>query len=99
MHQRFCGRGLKVVQVLFQDEQAAPATGLFCRQWKERHGLTFPVLKDPLFVTDIYFSDPSAQTPINLLVDQNGVIVYREVGISATNLPSVIDTMLAARGR
>ncbi len=90
----FCGRGLRVVQVLFQDDQSRAATGLFCQQWKERFEMSFPVLKDPLFETDRFFSDITAQTPVNVLVDSQGEIVFKEVGTPAADLPQRIDALL-----
>ena len=32
----FCSRGLRVVQVVFQDEDSRPSTSLFCNRWKQR---------------------------------------------------------------
>ena len=79
----FRGRGLAVVQVLFEDALARPATGFFCREWSENFGLTFPVLRDPLFLTGRFFDDAQAQTPLNLLVTPDGRIVARDVGGAA----------------
>lgn len=90
----YCGRGLRVVQVLFQDDQSRAATGLFCQQWKERYALSFPVLKDPLFETDRFFSDITAQTPVNLLVNRQGEIIYKEVGTPAADLAQRIGALL-----
>ena len=90
----FCQRGLRVVQVVYQDEDSAPATSLFCTNWRERFSLSFPVLKDPLFITQTYFQDPSSQTPLSLLVDNDGVIRFREVGTPSGDLNTRIDNML-----
>ncbi len=92
----YCQAGLKVVQILFQDERSAPATGLFCRQWRDAFGLTFPVLIDPLFETSAFFSAPGSQTPVNILVDADtGEIVFREVGSAAADLPERIGAILS----
>ena len=88
----FCGRGLKIVQVLFQDEQARPATKLFCSQWRDTFGLTFPVLVDPLFITEKYLE--SSQTPLNLLIDKEGVIRYRTTGPVPGDFNSQIEDLL-----
>lgn len=90
----FCGRGLRVVQVLFQKEDGLPATKLFCKQWRERFGLSFPVVVDPTFATAKYFQDPSSQTPLTLLVDKEGTIVFREVGEPSGDLDLRIDGLL-----
>ena len=91
---RFCGRGLRVVQVLFEDRDLEPASSVFCQTWRDRYGLTFPVLRDPLFTTQRLFEDAATQTPLNLLIDRNGVIVHREVGTAAEGLIEVIDALL-----
>lgn len=93
----FCGRGLRVVQVLFQDEDAEVATKLFCSDWRQQFSLSFPVLVDPLFATGKYFQSVQSQTPINFLIDTNGEIVFKETGTPAGDLPQRIDSMLSAQ--
>ena len=90
----FCGRGLRVVEVLFQDADSRPATKLFCNQWRERFGLSFVVAVDPLFSTTDYFESVTAQTPLNSLVDRTGEIVFKETGTPAADLPQRIDALL-----
>lgn len=90
----FCPRGLRVVQVLFEDEEARAATKLFCNEWKQRFALSFPVAVDPLFKTMIYFDSIQAQTPMNFLVDGDGKIVFKETGTPAFDLPDRIDALL-----
>ena len=92
VNQRFCGRGLRTIQVLFEDDQSRPATKLFCRQWRESFGLTFPVVVDPLFTTERYFE--AAQTPLNLLVDKAGVIRFRATGKPPSDFEDRIDQLL-----
>ena len=93
INQPYCGGGLRVVQALFQDEDGGPATKFACSQWRERFGLTFPVLQDWQFITRKYFE--AAQTPLNLLVDKNGVIRFRSTGTAAPDLPQRIEELLA----
>lgn len=90
----FCGRGLQVVQVLFQDEQSRPATKFFCDQWRNRFGLSFPVLVDPTFQTSVYFDSVLAQTPQNFLVSSSGEILFKETGTPAADLPERIRELL-----
>lgn len=92
IHEPYCHDGLRIVQILFQDGQGLPATKFFCKQWREEHGLTFPVLVDPLFTMETYFN--LGQTPLNLLIDRDGVIRYRSVGEEPANLPIIIDQLL-----
>lgn len=91
----FCGQGLRVVQVLFEDEVSRPASKFFCSQWSDRFTLSFPVLVDPLFVTSEYFASVDSQTPINFLVAPSGEILFKEVGTPAADLPDRIDALLA----
>ncbi|RMH39116.1 MAG: hypothetical protein D6689_17495 [Deltaproteobacteria bacterium] len=90
----FCARGLRVVQVLFEDAQSRPATKLFCSEWKQRFALSFPVTVDPLFTTRALFDSIQAQTPLNLLVDATGKIVFKETGTPGEGLPDQIDALL-----
>ncbi len=91
-HRPFCGRGLAVVQILFQDDESFPATKLFCSQWRERFALELPVLVDPLFSTGRWFE--AAQTPLNLLVDSSGVVRFRSSGTVPVDLADQIDALL-----
>ena len=89
---RFCARGLRIVQVLFQDEQSRPATKLFCGQWRARFGLTFPVLADALFTMQQHLQ--ADQTPLTVLVDRRAVVRYRVTGVAPTDLAARIDALL-----
>lgn len=89
-----CGRGLRVVQVLFEDDRSRPATKFFCNEWKNRYTLSFPVVVDPLFKTEKYFSSVQSQTPVNFLIDSAGTIVFKETGTPAADLPQRIDQLL-----
>ena len=80
VHDAFCPSGVRVVQILYQDQNFSPATPTFCRAWREEHGLEFPVLIDPLFGREVWFEDAQSQTPLNLFVDADGVIRERLVG-------------------
>ncbi len=91
---RYCGQGLAVVQVLFEDADARPATGFFCKAWQAQYRLTFPVVKDPLFSVERFFEDAATQTPLNLLVDGEGRILWREVGTAAEGLAAEIEARL-----
>ncbi|NOZ01744.1 MAG: redoxin domain-containing protein [Deltaproteobacteria bacterium] len=95
VHQAFCKRGLRVFQVLFEDDLGNPATKLFCKQWRDRFGLTLPVVIDPLFkVKELFTGDVGGQTPLNLLVDHDGVIKFRSAGPPPTDFTDRIDGLL-----
>ena len=94
---RFCPRDFQVVQVLFQDAGSQRPTTKFCSEWSARFGLSFTVLIDPVFDNDTtrkYFTDVAAQTPINFLINQEGEIVFKEVGTPANDLPLRVEEFL-----
>jgi peroxiredoxin len=92
LHQAYCARGLRIVQVLTEDAQSNPASASFCAEWRARYGLTYPVLIDPGHTTAPYFA--GGAQPLNLLVDRLGVIRYRSVGVQAQGLPAAIEGLL-----
>ncbi|MCP5065308.1 MAG: redoxin family protein [bacterium] len=96
-------QGLEIVQVMFQDWDAASPTRMFCTDWKEgnwREGdigqqLAFPILVDQ--VNDwrqIYLSAPDSQTPTNLLLDANGNIRWKEAGERPNALEDIIGVVM-----
>ncbi|MCG8425681.1 MAG: TlpA family protein disulfide reductase [Proteobacteria bacterium] len=94
---QFCGRGLRVVQALFQDGEGNPATKLFCSEWRREFSLSFPVVVDPLFELQDHFQSVDSQTPINYLIDRTGRIVFKSTGIPPADLPQRIDSLLPAQ--
>jgi hypothetical protein len=92
LHDPFCGSGLRIVQVLFQDPAGLPATKFFCNQWRSEYSLTIPVLVDPLFLTEDLLGD--GETPLNLLIAPDGTILFRQEGFSAPELHSAIESNL-----
>lgn len=90
----FCPRGLRVVQVLFEDEDSDIPSTLFCKQWRNTFSLSFPVLIDQLFVTEQYFTSVASQTPINFLIAPDGEIVFKSTGEPPADLTQRIDQLL-----
>jgi hypothetical protein len=91
----FRDRGLRIVEILFEDDRSARATKLFCREWREQYGLTFDVLIDPLFDTMPWFNLEGP--PLNVLVDREGVVRYRRTASAAEDLHDRIDELLPPR--
>ena len=75
-----------------QDEEGGRPTKFFCRQWRDRFELTIPVLIDQTFTTETYFD--AAQTPLNLLIDSDGIIRYRQTGVAPHDLAEQIESLL-----
>lgn len=67
-----------VVQIVFQDGQAAPASTAYCKKWVETFALTFPVFVDPPANSVALFD--SAATPLNVMLDQHGRVLWSELG-------------------
>jgi len=91
----YAAQGVRVVQVLIQDDNHLPPDAAFCQGWVNQYGLTFPELYDPTQITQIYF--PMGALPATLIVDSQGVIVHREYGTTAnlTSIRTALDTILA----
>ena len=88
-------RGIRVIQILTQDEDYAAPTLGYCEAWVSRFGLTNIELIDPAQVTGIYFPDNSL--PSTIIVDSEGVIRFRENGATEglVSLTSKLDELLA----
>ncbi len=71
--------GIAIVQILFEDAAALPATSLFCRQWRDQFELTIPVFADPLGRTTELFDETS--TPLNVAVDRDGRVLWSATGL------------------
>lgn len=98
-HKPYCRRGLRIVQVLFQDDQSQLATSVFCQAWKQKYSLQFPVLIDPLQQTKEMF-DYQTGTPLNLLVDAKTMkILFRWSGEVPQGLEQQIEAELKKRGK
>lgn len=87
-------RGVRVIQVLVQDEGYRAPTGAYCQGWVDRFGLTNIELVDPIGVTQIYF--PGNSLPSTIIVDRNGLIRFRENGSTEglTSLTAELDRLL-----
>ncbi len=95
VHRSYCPRGLRIVQVLFEDENGSPAGADFCKNWRAKFGLTFPVVVDPDFSTMKFFQGSiSGSTPLNLLVDPDAVVRYRAAGPVPSDFHERIEGLL-----
>ena len=87
--QGFAGR-VRLIQTLIQDPNYRAPNSAFCNQWKTTYGLTNTELMDPSQLTNIYFPDGSL--PSTVIVDGDGIIQYRENGVSE-NLQDIVDKL------
>ncbi len=80
-------QGVRVIQILTQTEDYAAPDSAYCQGWTTNYGLTNVELVDPAQITGVYF--PGNALPATLIVDSNGVIVFREYGYSGSMLGSL----------
>ena len=88
-------QGVRLLQVMFQDESYGAASGAYCQAWVDEFGLTNVELNDPTQSTQIYF--PAGSLPATLIIDSTGTIVFREYGMTdgLVSLRASLDTLLA----
>jgi hypothetical protein len=88
-------QGVRVIQVLVQDEDYNEASGAYCQAWVDRFELTNVELVDPTGATQIYF--PGGSLPSTIIVDREGIIRFREQGASKglVSLRAKLDELLA----
>lgn len=88
-------RGVRVVVAMSQNADYSPPSIAFCNVWRERYGLTNPMVIDPMGVTQIYF--PNMAYPANMIIDRQGRIRYRTYGTSQglTDMVNAIESLLA----
>ncbi len=84
--------GIGVVQVLFQDAMANPATSLFCTSWVDQFALTMPVFIDP--VGETLGSFETSPAPFNVVVDRDGKVLWAEVGVVPADLQGTLRSLL-----
>jgi len=73
--------GVLVLQALFQNNAFQPANSAFCKAWRDRYGVSYPVLVDDQNIFKPYH--PSVQggsvqygTPLNVILDADMKIQY-----------------------
>lgn len=78
LHEAVLADGGQVVQVMFEDANAAPATTLFCEQWRDEFDLSLPLFVDPVGRTLAHFDGSLA--PFNLVIARDGTVLATETG-------------------
>jgi hypothetical protein len=96
---RYAPQDVRVVQIIVQEEDNSAPDGAYCDAWVARFGLSNVELIDPLQETNIYF--PDGVLPSTIIVDNNGIIKFRENGASdgLTSLRARIEQVLEEQGR
>lgn len=93
----YAAQGVRVVQILVDGAVPGnPVTGASCQSWVDTFGLATDVLFDAdRAITRQYF--PENSFPVTLVVDDAGVIRYRDVhgGRGITGIRAALDSLLA----
>lgn len=88
---------VRLIQLIIQKEDRSPPDLTYCRNWVERYGLSNTELIDPAQLTQVFFPDNAL--PQTVIIDNTGLIVARESGVSGEDLSSLtqrLDGLLAA---
>jgi len=70
--------GVTAWNILLEDWTGNPATPKFCKEWKDKYGLTMPVLIDPKGKTAFLFKENAV--PLNFILDEQMTIRWLRYG-------------------
>jgi len=92
MYQDYREQGFDIVQVIYEDESGQPSDINDINRWKDEYGLTFTIVNDPDSSTvDNY---QISAVPLNLLIDREFVIRYRNEGFNEEAMTALIEDLL-----
>ena len=95
LYQRYKDRGFIILTVLFQDYSGNQISIEDCKTWSETYGLTIPVLADiNLQAWNQY--DDEGYVPLNLVIDKNLIIRYKQTGFNPSAIEQMIETLLGS---
>lgn len=98
LYQPYKDQGLKIVLVIFEDEQRNSdfQTLLeYACSYRERYGMTFTIAIDPgAQVMGRFFRPNEGGTPLNMLLDRDMVIRYKLEGLIPDTLEGNIESLL-----
>lgn len=93
LYQEYREQGFIIITVLIEDSQRNDADAEDCGTWADRYDLTFPVLYDVNnTVWNLY--NEEGYIPLNLVIDKNFVIRYKQTGYNEAEIVSVIQEYL-----
>lgn len=97
IYEQYRPRGLEMLGILFEDNEANPASYVDLENWTRAFQVEFPFVIDSGFKSGVYF-DRSA-TPMNMLVDAKTMRILSVVTGYNPEIYGVIDQILTQRGR
>ncbi len=86
--EKLSGQNVQIIQLLFQDAASLPATTVFCQNWVETYSLSIGVYIDPVGSSLDYFD--VATTPLNVIIDRNGKVLWATVGIIEDDIEQLL---------
>jgi peroxiredoxin len=86
MYGRYKDRGLEIIAVNAQDDEAT------IRKYVKEEGWSFRFARDPDHAISSAYGVTA--TPTNVLIDSRGNIVYKGVGFDETGLRQALDDVL-----
>lgn len=98
INQMYDPSDVRVLQIIIQDEGFNPPPAGYCQNWVNRFNLTNTQLVDPAQLLQAFFPDNSL--PSTIIIDNNGLILSRENGVSDATLSSLrnkLNELLAER--
>ena len=93
LHERFAGRGFKVVGISLDDPGDEPAVRDFVREQK----ITYPVALDKDGTLSKAFH--VSVLPTSMLIDRQGRIVWQDIGMLSKDNPKLVGAIESALGK
>jgi peroxiredoxin len=95
LYQKYKDQGFVMLTVLFQDYSGNSITTEDCKTWCDTYSLTIPVLADTdSSVWNLY--DELGYIPLNLVIDRDMIIRYKDVGFNPTVVEQTIQSLLGS---
>lgn len=93
LYQQYKNQGFIILTVLIEDATGGQPDAADCAYWADTYGLTFPVLYDVNYSV-WYLFNTTNYIPLNLIIDRNMIIRYKDTGYFETEIRSMIESLL-----
>ena len=93
LYQKYKKYGFVMINVLFENENYGPVDQSDCARWVKTYKMTFPVLADVNKLVWYMFAE-TGYIPLNLVIDLDMVIRFKETGYYKENIENKIRELL-----
>lgn len=93
-YQVYKNRGVVFLTVMFESANGSAATAQTAQRWRNRYGLTFPVLADDNEKTYNLYRKNTLYQPLNLVIDRSLVIRYKKFGYFEDELHQMVEDLV-----